>query len=75
MGMKGYGGNPNPRSVFAGPGKEIKPQRVIPLDKADFREFEKGSLSPQEYRTPRFSMKPNAVQGRIWLSRRKRGNT
>ena len=37
-------GNPKPRSISARQGKEIKPQRVIPLDEADFREFEKGAF-------------------------------
>lgn len=37
-------GNPKPRSISPRRGKEIKPQRVIPLDETDFREFEKGAF-------------------------------
>jgi hypothetical protein len=40
-------GNPKPRSISPRRGKEIKPQRMIPLDEADFREFEKGAFPPK----------------------------
>jgi hypothetical protein len=42
---------PKPRSVFARLGKEIKPQPMIPLDEADFRECEKGA-SPRRNAGP-----------------------
>jgi len=51
-------GNPKPRSVLARPEKAIKPRRVIPLEEADFREFEKGA-SPRRNAGPTgFSFNP-----------------
>ena len=43
--------NPKPRSVFARLGKEIKPQPMILLDEAVFREYEKGA-SPRRNAGP-----------------------